>query len=246
MPLLKRYSPMIKQKVYLLILLTTSIWGNPPNFVGEELKYSAGFRLFPAGNAILSLSLDSLNGKPAFLLATSVKTNSFLDTFYTVRDETLSWLNIMDFSLLKAVKTIREGKYHRNHSIHTIGDSLLIWNKKYFTITEPVYDPIAFIYFLRSQELSLEDSFHFLSAGEKKVREVWVNITGIEKIKVPAGNFDCLKVEPVSPDGKPLLKNNGELGVWLSNDDNKLPVKIEMKTNIGTMVMKLKEFKQRY
>jgi len=246
MPLLKRYSPMIKQKVYLLILLTTSIWGNPPNFVGEELKYSAGFRLFPAGNAILSLTLDSLNGKPAFLLATSVKTNSFLDTFYTVRDETLSWLNIMDFSLLKAVKKIREGKYHRNHSIHTIGDSLLIWNKKYFTITEPVYDPIAFIYFLRSQELSLEDSFHFFSAGEKEVREVWVNITGIEKIKVPAGNFDCLKVEPVSPDGKPLLKNNGELRVWLSNDDNKLPVKIEMKTNIGTMVMKLKEFKQRY
>ena len=246
MPLLKRYLPMIKQKVYLLILLTTSIWGNPPNFVGEELKYSAGFRLFPAGNAILSLTSDSLNGKPAFLLATSVKTNSFLDAFYTVRDETLSWLNIMDFSLLKAVKIIREGKYHRNHSIHTIGDSLLIWNKKYFTITEPVYDPIAFIYFLRSQELSLEDSFHFLSAGEKKVREVWVNITGIEKIKVPAGNFDCLKVEPVSPDGKPLLKNNGELRVWLSNDDNKLPVKIEMKTNIGTMVMKLKEFKQRY
>lgn len=246
MPLLKRYLPMIKQKVYLLILLTTSIWGNPPNFVGEELKYSAGFRLFPAGNAILSLTLDSLNGKPAFLLATSVKTNSFLDAFYTVRDETLSWLNIMDFSLLKAVKTIHEGKYHRNHSIHTIGDSLLIWNKKYFTITEPVYDPIAFIYFLRSQELSLEDSFHFFSAGEKEVREVWVNITGIEKIKVPAGNFDCLKVEPFSPDGKPLLKNNGELRVWLSNDDNKLPVKIEMKTNIGTMVMKLKEFKQRY
>ncbi|RMZ49692.1 DUF3108 domain-containing protein [Candidatus Marinimicrobia bacterium PRS2] len=246
MPLLKRYLPMIKQKVYLLILLTTSIWGNPPNFVGEELKYSAGFRLFPAGNAILSLTSDSLNGKPAFLLATSVKTNSFLDAFYTVRDETLSWLNIMDFSLLKAVKTIHEGKYHRNHLIHTIGDSLLIWNKKYFTITEPVYDPIAFIYFLRSQELSLEDSFHFLSVGEKKVREVWVKITGIEKIKVPAGNFDCLKVESFSPDGKPLLKNNGELRVWLSNDDNKLPVKIEMKTNIGTMVMKLKEFNQRY
>ena len=245
MPLLKRYLPMIKQKVYLLILLTTSIWGNPPNFVGEELKYSAGFRLFPAGNAILSLTSDSLNGKPAFLLATSVNTNSFLDAFYTVRDETLSWLNIMDFSLLKAVKTIREGKYHRNHSIHTIGDSLLIWNKKYFTITEPVYDPIAFIYFLRSQKLSLGDTFHFLSASEKKIRKVDVNITGKESINVSAGSFDCLKVEPVSPDGVPLLKNNGELRVWLSNDNKRLPVKIEMKTNVGTMVMKLKEIKQR-
>ena len=236
---------MIKQKVYLLILLTTSIWASPPHFLGEELIYSAGFRLFPAGNAILSLTSDSLNGQPTFLLETSVKTNSFLDNFYEVRDETISWLNVEDFSLLKTIKKIREGKYHRNHSVHILGDSLLIWNKKYFTITEPVYDPIAFIYFLRSQKLSLGDSFHFLSAGEKKVKEVWINITARESIKVPAGDFDCLRIEPVSPDEKLLLKNNGELRVWLSNDNKRLPVKIEMKTNVGTMVMKLKEIKQR-
>ena len=237
---------MSKHKTYLLFLLITSIWAISPNFVGEELHYSAGFRLFPAGNAILSLQSDSLNGKLTYLLSTSVKTNSFLDNFYEVRDETLSWLNVEDFSLLKAVKKIREGKYHRNHSAHISGDSLLIWNKKYFTITDPVYDPIAFIYFLRSQKLSLGDTFHFLSASEKKIREVGVNITGKESINVSAGSFDCLIVEPGSPDGRPLLKNNGELRVWLSNDDIKMPVKIEMKTNVGTMVMKLKEIKHIY
>jgi uncharacterized protein YbaR (Trm112 family) len=31
-----------------------------------------------------------------------------------------------------------------------------------------------------------------------------------------------------------------------SNDDIKMPVKIEMKTNVGTMVMKLKEIKHIY
>jgi len=36
------------------------------------------------------------------------------------------------------------------------------------------------------------------------------------------------------------------LRVWLSNDEIKLPVKIEMKTNVGTMVMKLKEIKHIY
>jgi len=237
---------MSKYKIYLLSLLITSIWAIPPNFVGEELHYSAGFRLFPAGNAILSLKSDSLNGKLTYLLSTSVKTNPFLDNFYEVRDETLSWINIEDFSLLKAVKKIREGKYHRNHSAHISGDSLLIWNKNYFTITEPVYDPIAFIYFLRHQKLSVGDTFHFLSASEKKIKNVGVNITGKEFLSVSAGSFDCLKVEPVSSDGIPLLKNNGELRVWLSNDDIKIPVKIEMKTNVGTMVMKLKEIKHIY
>ena len=230
----------------MLFLLITNIWAISPNFVGEELHYSAGFRLFSAGNAILSLKSDSLNGKLTYLLSTSVKTNSLLDNFYEVRDETLFWLNVKDFSLLKAVKKIREGKYHRNHSAHISGDSLLIWNKKYFTITDPVYDPIAFIYFLRSQKLSLGDTFHFLSGSEKKIRAVSVNITGKESINVSAGSFDCLKVEPVSSDGAPLLKNNGELRVWLSNDDIKIPVKIEMKTNVGTMVMKLKEIKYIY
>ena len=237
---------MSKYNKYLLFLLITSIWAISPNFVGEELHYLAGFRLFPAGNAILSLKSDSLNGKLTYLLSTSVKTNSFLDNFYEVRDKTLSWLNVENFSLLKTVKEIREGKHHRNHSAHTQGDTLLIWNKKYFTITEPVYDPIAFIYFLRSQKLSVGDTFHFLSASEKKIREVGVNITGKESINVSAGSFDCLKVEPISSDGVPLLKNNGELRVWLSNDDIKMPVKIEMKTNVGTMVMKLKEIKHIY
>ena len=116
-------------------------------------------------------------------------------------------------------------------------------DKKYFTITDPVYDPVAFIYFLRSQKLSLGDTFHFLSASEKKIRAVGVNIAGKESINVPAGSFDCLKVEPVSQDGSPLLKNKGELRVWLSNDDIKMPVKIEIKTNVGNMVMKLKEIK---
>ena len=109
MLLLKRYLPMIKIKIFLLILLSTSISASTPNFVGEELKYSVGFRLFPAGNAILSLTSDSLNGKPVLLLSTSVKTNSFLDAFYTVRDETLSWLNIEDFSLLKQLKKFEKG-----------------------------------------------------------------------------------------------------------------------------------------
>ena len=39
-----------------------------------------------------------------------------------------------------------------------------------------------------------------------------------------------------------LLKNNGEMRVWLSDDNLKLPVKIEMKTNIGNLIMKLKDY----
>ena len=234
---------MIKKYCYIIILLSAWAWTNSNEFVGEELQYSAGFRFFPAGQAVLSLSSDSLNGEVVYVLTTFVKTNSFLDAFYVVRDKIQSWLNPQNFSLQQAIQTIREGSYHRDHTLHIQGDSILVWNNETLKLPGPVYDPIAFIYYLRSQNLSLGDSFKFLSAGNGKVKEVIVHITKVEEIVVSAGAFNCLKIEPVSSDDKPLLKNNGEMRVWLSNDNIKLPVKIELKTNIGTMVMKLKERK---
>ena len=47
---------------------------------------------------------------------------------------------------------------------------------------------------------------------------------------------------PQSKDGK-LIKNKGSIKLWLSNDDYKIPIKIENRTNIGDMIMKLKKIK---
>ena len=233
----------MNRKYQLLILLLAPIWSNGPNFVGEELQYAAGFRFFPAGEAILTFSLDSLNGESVFRLTTSVKTNSFLDAFYEVRDEIQSWLHTENLSLKKTIQTIREGSYHRDHQSIIQGDSIAVSGNKIRNIPGRVYDPVSFVYYLRNQDLSLGHSYKFFSYDRKKIREVIVNITAKETVRVSAGTFNCLKIEPVSNDGKPLLKNNGQMRVWISDDSLRLPVKIEQKTNIGTMVMKLKEAK---
>ena len=230
----------MNRKYQLLILLLAPIWSNGPNFVGEELQYAAGFRFFQAGEAILTFSLDSLNGESVFRLTTSIKTNSFLDAFYEVRDEIQSWLHTENLSLKKTIQTIREGSYHRDHQSIIQGDSIAVSGNKIRNIPGMVHDPISFVYYLRNQDLSLGDSYNFFSYNRKKIREVIVNITAKETVQVSAGTFNCLKIEPVSGDGNPLLKNNGQMRVWLSDDSLRLPVKIEQKTNIGTMVMKLK------
>ena len=116
----------MNRKNQLLFLFLASIWANSPNFVGEELQYAAGFRFLPAGEAILTLSLDSLNGESVFRLTTSVKTNSFLDSFYEVRDEIQSWLQPENLSLRKTIQKIREGSYQRDHQSLIQGDSIAI------------------------------------------------------------------------------------------------------------------------
>ena len=98
----------IKFWIFILYSVVTFSWAGLKDFTGEILYYSAGFRVFPAGQAILSFTADSLDGKAVFLLITSVKTNSFLDTFYKVRDEIQSWLNPENLSLKKTIQKIRE------------------------------------------------------------------------------------------------------------------------------------------
>ena len=117
---------------------------------------------------------------------------------------------------------------------------MVISKKHTIKIPGEVYDPVAYVYFLRMQKLSIGNRYHFYSYGETSTKEVFVNVTGIETIKVPAGTFRCFKIEPVSGDNKPLLKKNGVMRVWLSDDSLHLPIKIEQNTNIGSMVMKLK------
>ncbi len=228
------------RKYQLLILLLAPIWSNGPNFVGEELQYAAGFRFFPAGEAMLTFSSDSLNGETVYRLTTSIKTNSFLDAFYEVRDEIQSWLHTENLSLKKTIQTIREGSYHRDHESIIQGDSIAVSGNKIRNLPGRVYDPVSFVYYLRNQDLNLGNSYKFFSYDRKKIKEVIVNITAKETVQVSAGTFNCLKIEPISGDGNPLLKNNGQMRVWLSDDSLRLPVKIEQKTNIGTMVMKLK------
>ena len=230
----------MKYRIIVISILSGILSSTTPEFIGEVLHYSAGFRIFPAGNATLSMSSDYLDGEMVYLLTTTVSTNSFLSNFYKVRDVVQSWLSTDNLSLKRIIKTIREGRYQLDHEARILGDSLAISVQSSIKLSGKVYDPVAYVYFLRMQTLLVGNRYHFYSYGETSMKEVFVNVTGIETIKVPAGTFRCFKIEPVSGDNKPLLKNNGAMHVWLSEDKLHLPIKIEQNTNIGTMVMRLK------
>ena len=79
-------------------MLVTFMWSASPDFIGEVLHYSAGFRFFPAGNATLSMVSDSLEDEMVYLLTSTVSTNSFLSQFYKVRNVVKSWLSPDNFS----------------------------------------------------------------------------------------------------------------------------------------------------
>jgi hypothetical protein len=220
---------------FLVVLFITTAWG-------EKLVYSAGFRLFTAGEAIFISQEDFLDDEPILLITSTIKTNSFLSRFYKINDMIKVWSNRDDLSLIKIEKEVNQGSYHIDYSAHISDDLRLISDKKTLQLESKAYDLISAIFMLRKKALTYGDSYKFSIVGNGTIQKVNVMVGEIEKVSVPAGNFDTRKIIPISDAGVPLFKHDGQMKVWYSDDDRHIPVKMEQKTNVGTLILKLKEY----
>ena len=210
---------------------------------GETLIYDAGFRLFDAGEAKISMNTVNFRDKPALHIRSEISTSSFLDYFYRVRDKIDVWADPRDLTLISVKKDIHEGRYTRQYEARISDDMRVFSGNNIYQLDEKVYDPLAAIFMIRQQDLHIGDSFSFSTFEMGSVQKVLVKVESAEQQSVPAGDFECLRVVPVSEDGKPLFKNKGEMMVWFSLDESHLPVRIEQKTNVGDLILRLRSVK---
>ena len=207
----------------------------------ETLIYDLNFRGFNAGESILSIKSDTTDSN--YHLTSIVKTNNFLDKIYKIRDRIDVLLNNQDYSIIKVLKKLNQGGKKTNFkSIVNYNELTAASNNKTISIPGKVLDPLGAIYYLRNQDIKIGDIFEFTTYDNDKLKNLIIIAKGLETISTSIGNFECIILSPQSKDGK-LLKNKGTMTLWLSNDEKKIPIKIENRTNIGNMVMKLKKMK---
>ena len=104
---------------------------------------------------------------------------------------------------------------------------------------DTLFSPYSLIHFLRTQKIEINNQYAYKIFDGKKIIDILLQVSKIEKIKVPYGNFECLNVQPITE--KNTIKNNGVLELWYTNNDEKIPIKIKLETKIGTFIMKLKK-----
>jgi hypothetical protein len=209
----------------------------------ETLIYDLSFKGFNAGESILSIKQDTTNAGFNYNLTSIIKTNKFLDRIYKIRDRIDVLLNGDDYSLIKVVKNLEQnGKKTTFKSTIDYENLTASSNNKTITLPSSVLDPLGAIYYLRNFDIRIGDTFEFITYDNDKLRDIIIVAKNIEVISTSIGRFECIVLSPQSKDGK-LLKNKGSMKLWLSNDEQKFPIKIENRTNIGKMVMKLKNIK---
>ena len=96
-------------------------------------------------------------------------------------------------------------------------------------------------YYVRNQDLAVGDTLLINVTVDGKSVVTKVLVHRIESIKTIFGKTECLVIEPVMV-SEAVFKQTGRIQIWLTNDDSKIPVKMESKVTFGSFKAYLEEY----
>lgn len=228
---------------------------------GESLTFSATWMNISVGDATMTVdTAGRFEGKPAIHLKAHASSNRAFSLFFSIKDAGESWVDPEGLYSLGFVSDQKEGNIEdyqkwvmdydravatRHRARRKDGGELKSSRKDHPIDTTHVQDAFSMLYYYRAFPLKVGSKLESDVFVSRKVWKLTVEVIGQEKVRVPAGTFDCLKIRPrVTLDGEEQKK--GQMTIWITDDDRKIPVKIQSEVPLGkvnAVLSKLKEGK---
>lgn len=206
---------------------------------GEKLTFDVKYGFVTAGIAVMQIpKIKKISGRDAYNITFNVNTVPTFDAVYKVRDRYETYLDVEGLFPWRFEQHIREGSYSRDFSAffdHRRGKAKT--SEGEYDIPKYVNDIVSAFYLARTfdySKMKKGDKIHLENFYKNKVYPLDVVYHGKERVKVAAGTFDCIIVEPLVTEGG-LFKSEGTILVWLTDDDLKMPVKVKTKIIIGSI-----------
>ncbi|MFO8085133.1 MAG: DUF3108 domain-containing protein [Desulfobacterales bacterium] len=233
-----------------LVLSPTTLGSkmNLPFSPGETLIYEITWSGIPVGHGVLSvLAMQKDNESEAYHFELKVKTNSFFDSFYKVRDKISSSAasNLTrSYNYQKQQngdRTKRDVVVEFDWENQRAGYSNFGRKKPPIDILPGTLDPLSTLYFARLQDFEkIEEIRVPVSDGKKCIIGI-ARIVKRESITIGSGDFDTYLLEPEIEEIRGVFDKvrDAKIRVWLTADSRKIPVKVESKVAIGYFMAEL-------
>ena len=237
--------------VLVFLTITLQVFSqNNPFGPGEELKYSLSYGIIKGGEGLLSVKDTILKGQKVYHLTALGYTTGVVDAVYKVRDVYESFIDPKTVHPVKSIRNIREGKYryynevlfrHGKDSTHVTCQKS---GEKY--VTADIYDIVSAFYIGRKKyfndAMTVGQVIEIQTYFGDEVFPLTIRYRGLEVIKTKFGKIECYKFSPVTEVGR-AFKSEDDMQVWISRDENKLPVKIRFNLIVGAFTCELESFK---
>ncbi len=206
---------------------------------GEILTFDVKYGFVTAGVAKFEIpDIKKISGREAYHVVFEVNTVPGFDMFYKVRDRYETYLDVEGLFPWRFEQHIREGKYTRDFSaFFDQRKGKAKTSEGQYDIPKYINDIVSAFFYSRTLDFSnlkVGDRIPLKNFYKNKVYDLDVVYHGKETIKVEAGEFNCIIVEPLVQEGG-LFKSEGSIMIWLSNDEARIPVRVKTKVIVGAI-----------
>lgn len=218
--------------------------------VGELLEYDVSYSSalgdFTAGNAwVKTLEWNNGQGNSGYHFVGTGETNNFFDVFYEVVDRFESKVAGKTLLPFHFIRNTHEGSYKYNDTVffdRNLDSAFSLRKKK--RVPTDVHDIVSAVFYMRTLSIEDfgEDSVYLLNFYlDDSVYNSAIKYEGKGIIETRWGWLPCLKVWPMLAIGE-VFTNKYPMSVWITDDENHIPILAESEIIVGSVKMELIDF----
>jgi hypothetical protein len=212
--------------------------GLRPFVPGEKLTYAVRVGPLGKGTAVAELKgIDTVRGQVVYHSVFRI-TGSLL--FFKVTDHYESWFDPQTLVSLRYRQDIDQGTYERNRTYEIYpGERYVDGNNVEFKTVDQPLDDGAFLYFLRTIPLEVGKSYTWNRYFKPDRNPVRVTVVRRERIRVPAGEFDAIVLQPKIK-AKGIFAEGANAEVWIADDSTRMMLMMKTKLPFGAVQFQLR------
>lgn len=221
--------------------------------VGEWFKFRIHYGIVNAGYATLEVKEGVRNNKKVFHAVGRGYTTGMTKFFFKVEDNYESFFDKETGSPYQYVRKINEGGYIKDQEgfFNQTTDKVVVKDyknktEKTFSVPNNVQDIVSTFYYLRNHptidKLKVGESVAIDMFFDDETTKFKLKFIGREDISTKFGTIPTMIFRPLVQSGR-VFKEQESLTVWISDDDNKLPVRIKASLAVGSLKADLESFK---
>ena len=220
---------------------------------GEWLKFRIHYGIFNASFATLQLKNDNIDTIPVFHAVGKGRTTGLARLFFKVDDVYESNFGKNDLKPYRFIRKIDEGGYTKDLEIdfnYQTEQALMTDNKKKtkknYEIHQDIQDIISASYYLRdrvdTKTLKKGDAVDLdMLFDEAGIYKFKLKYLGKDVLRTKYGKVECLKFRPLVQAGR-IFKERESLTLWVSNDLNRIPIRVKADLAVGSLKADLDGF----
>lgn len=219
---------------------------------GEILQFRVHYGAVTAGIAKMEVKKNSVqvNGRDCYHIVGQGTSSRSFSLFFRVNDRYETYVDKEYLIPYKFKRRIEEGSFKHytevdfDQDVHKAYErNSGISHTNTYDVPPMIQDVMSAFYFARTQDFSTAkpgDITTFQNFIDRKVHDLDVEFVGREVIEVGGIKYRTVKLKPLVKEGG-IFQHEGDLVLWISDDKNRIPVRVESGLVIGSIQVDLKK-----